>query len=80
VLAKATSTRRLQLGQPLLVPTQVAAIGATLPYFNYNITDYEDIDILSLVIFYNVDFGIVDADSIYERVDKFCTFLKDTDF
>ena len=64
-----------QIRGRLVVPDPVPAIGAKPQPFNANLPNYRHIDILNMVIFYNNDFGIVAADSVGDRVEKFGFFL-----
>jgi hypothetical protein len=56
-------------------PSQVPGIETTPPNFNPNLSTYQHIDILNLIIFYNEDFGIVPNDSLGARIQKFHRFL-----
>jgi hypothetical protein len=54
-----------------------AGIGDVPDEFNPNIDEYQDADILRLVIFYNDDFGIALADTVAIRRLKLRTWLLD---
>jgi hypothetical protein len=59
----------------LVPPAQIPAVGTTPPNFNADFTTYRHDDILHLIIFYNDDFGIVQADTLPSRVESFRRFL-----
>jgi hypothetical protein len=62
--------------QHLLLPPAVAPkIGSTPPDFINNGADYQLSDIISLIVFYNEDFGIVVGDTIPQCVEKLRRFL-----
>lgn len=58
-------------------PNQVYAIGDTPPNFLGDIANYEHINILILIMFYNDDFGIVNGDNLGARQNKVRSFLKE---
>jgi len=61
----------------LVAPVQIPLLGDIPPNFNPNLPSYTHDDILQLIIFYNDDFGIVQADRIPSRIDSFRRFLSE---
>jgi hypothetical protein len=62
--------------QPHLVRPAVAPeIGSTPSNFIKNAAGYQLADIVSLIVFYNEDFGVLEGDDIPQCVDKFHRFL-----
>ncbi|KAF8868470.1 hypothetical protein BD779DRAFT_1001638 [Infundibulicybe gibba] len=50
-------------------------IGFILETFKPDVTNYDDMDILNLIVFYNEDFGIRPEDNIVTRIKKVQLFL-----
>ena len=76
VLAKAAAQNLDHAArQALVAPAAIPGIGSAPPNFNPDLPNYQHSDILSMVIFYNDDFGILPGDSIDSRVDSFRRFL-----
>lgn len=48
----------------LIPPAQEPIVGTLPPNFSNNYSAYQRADILSLIIFYNEDFGIVEGDTV----------------
>lgn len=63
------------IGEALVFPPQTPVVDAVPPNFNFNLSTYQHLDILNLIIFYNDDFGIVPYDSLETRIEKFRRFL-----
>ena len=59
----------------LVPPAQVPRVGTTPPNFNTNYVGYQRSDIITLIIFYNEDFGILPGDTVQDCVAKFHLFL-----
>jgi hypothetical protein len=59
----------------LAAPQEVPAVGTTPPGFDADVSAYRHINVLSMIIFYNDDFGILQADPLSARLDKFRRFL-----
>jgi hypothetical protein len=59
----------------LVAPIQIANVGDVPPDFSGDIRNYENAEILQMVNFYNNDFGIMPADCLGTRIDKFRKFL-----
>jgi hypothetical protein len=56
-------------------PNQMYDIGTTPPNFFDDIGNYQDIDLINLIVFYNDDFGITNADELSDRKNKLRAFL-----
>lgn len=56
-------------------PNQIYDVGTTPPQFDGSIANYQHIDILNLIVFYNDDFGIVNSDNLGARQNKVLSFL-----
>jgi len=76
VLAQAVA-HNVATRNALVAPVQIPLLGDIPPNFNHNLTSYNHGDILRLIIFYNDDFGIVQADTIPSRIDSFRRFLSE---
>jgi hypothetical protein len=61
--------------EALVLPPQTSVIDAIPPNFKLNLSTYQHLDILNLIIFYNEDFGVVPHDSLGTRIEKFRQFL-----
>jgi hypothetical protein len=61
--------------RPLVPPAMIATVGALPRDFNPDLGNYQNIQILNHIIFYNDDFGIVVGDPLSARIEKFCGFL-----
>jgi len=59
----------------LVPPAQVPVVGTTPPNFVADLHTYRHHDILELILFYNDDFGIVQADTLPSRIESFRRFL-----
>jgi hypothetical protein len=66
---------QLQANAAAGIPPLAAALGQTPPFYNPTLDNYRNEDILLLIEFYNVDFGIVIGDALFTRKDKFRMWL-----
>ena len=57
-----------------------ADIGSTPPFFNANIDQYQHLDFLKLVFFYNEDMGIVAGSELPERKEAVRTWFTNLNF
>jgi hypothetical protein len=56
-------------------PPNIPNIGTLPPNFNQDLSTYDHVQILALIIFYREDFGILAGDSLVLRVEKLHRFL-----
>lgn len=75
-LALAQAVAHTVAARNALVPlAQIPPLGDIPPNFNPNPSSYNHAEIYRLIIFYNDDFGIVQADTLLARVESFRRFL-----
>lgn len=66
---------QLQANAAAGIPPPAAALGQPPSFYNPTLDNYRHEDILLLIEFYNVDFGIVVGDALSTRKEKFRAWM-----
>lgn len=60
----------------IVAPAVVGVVGALPPNFSAILSDYEHMDLLNLMIFYNHSFGIAPGTNLKRRIELFGLYLR----